>query len=529
MAGAKLTLILSGFIQAPGSEGLLPFWNGFIDIQKCLPNQLPLEQIVAHSWNSEFSSLVKSVYGPNDLAIEQQNCSFPQLACSVEAPTQIEVQSEKLSEIWDPISASRLLANAYSRSKAVQLAQELETGYGQALLTNWDIGQGNAVTRQRPILDAALPTEYLYLSSSADVDEGYCDNWAVMPLGLVEHFTDFADFVMASLVKENSYLEKFSRTGWPRAQRQSIYANLLKHPLAQGIHAGISCAVHEVLTRAQGTAFFSRVIRRLLTPLNRFLQRPTITAENSCIETSKQSKLIFPLSKALNGNSILKYFLLSKGLRQKTRFLTCSDFSSASQTGQLINPAALVLIVEDADDSEISTLLAESPLPLSSVYQLQKHRVIEHRFSDQSGWTISVLDATSKDPIDKLTVALNAITNASADFQPILLLPSVKQYLACSDWFYLNALLKYVAWSRSNFVSLDGMGKEQIFKDFPDLYTADETATFRCFNLIATAAPMLELVRELHNSESEHQNIGRKFFTISRRVPLFCDLSGHKK
>lgn len=469
MAGAELTLVLSGHLCRPQSADLRPFWRGFIELQRKLPVNKPVSQIVAHSWNPDLADLARAVYAPRAERHERQACFYPEFVQQIEPPDRFERGVDRLTSTWKNVSIQSVLGNARSRARAVQLMDELPSAEGQVLITRWDLGQTGSTQVNRLVADAALPEEYLYLSYFSEVDEGYADMWLLAPWQLARCFGRFDAFVLEALAGRNRYLELFCETGWPRARMKTRYEAWLSHPLGQRLHAMASKLVQGLQNRSRGDALPQRIVRRLTGPVQRFLAQPPTTAENSCVAGFEHRPPIFPAFLALNIHALLKYFILSEGLRDKTRFLTHEDFEIAAQSGQLINPQPIVLLVHDADDVAVAHLKAESPLPLAAVYQMGEGAVREHVPDGQGGWATTVLQAASNAPRDLMACALGAAASHAGGALPLLLMPTVDRYLGCADWFYTNALLKYVAWSELGYVGLDCSQRGRPHLEFPDL------------------------------------------------------------
>jgi hypothetical protein len=346
---------------------------------------------------------------------------------------------------------------------------ELPWPQGQVLLTRWDLGQTGGAQVNQLVADATLPEDYLYLSYFSEVDEGYADMWVLAPWVDARRFRRFDAFVIESLAGRNRYLELFSGGGWPRARVKTRFEAWWSHPVGQRVHALASKLVQGVQNRARGDAFPERFVRRLTGPAQRFLSQPPVTAENSCVPGFEARPPVFPAFLALNGHALLKFFILSEGLRDRVRFLTHEDFDLNAQSGQLINPTPVVLIVHEADDPAMARLLAESPLPLAAIYQMDTGNVRQHVPDGQGGWCVTSLRAAGSAPRDLMACALDAELCREAGALPVLVMPTVERYLGCTDWFYMNALAKYLAWSLTGYVGLVGPSPGKPHLDFPGL------------------------------------------------------------
>lgn len=469
MAAANLTLVLSGHLCRPQSADLRPFWRGFIELQKKLPLGKPVRQIVAHSWNPDLASLVRSVYAPQAEHHEHQACFYPEFMLQIEPPDRFEQGLDRLQSTWKNVSIQSVLGNARSRARAVELMDELPSPQGQVLITRWDLGQTGGEQVNQLVADAALPEDCLYLSYFSEVDEGYADMWVMAPWADARRFGGFDAFVLDSLAGRNRYLELFSGVGWPRARVKTRFEAWRSHPVGQRAHALSSKLVQGVQSRARGDALPQRVVRRLIGPVQRFLLQPPVTAENSCVSAFETRSPIFPAYQSLNIHALLKYFILSEGLRDRVRFLTREDFDINEESGQLINPQPIVLLVHDADDAAMARIWAESPLPLAAVYQMRAGNVRQYVPDEQTGWSVSTLRVESSTSRDLMICALDAELRRNVGALPVLVMPTIDRYLGCRDWFYMNALAKYLAWSGTGYVGLASLVVGKPHLDFPDL------------------------------------------------------------
>ncbi len=469
MAASELTLVLSGHLRRPQSADLRPFWRGFIELQKKLPAGKPVRQIVAHSWNPDLAPLACAVYAPQAERHEHQACFYPEFMLQVEPPDRFERGVDRLTSTWKNVSIQSVLGNARSRARAVKLMDELPSPQGQVLITRWDLGQTGGAQVNQLVADATLPENYLYLSYFSEVDEGYADVWVLAPWADARRFGRLDAFVIDSLAGRNRYLELFSGGGWPRARIKTRFEAWWSHPVGQRVHSLASKLVQGVQNRARGGGLPQRIVHRLTGPVHRFLSQPPVTAENSCVPGFEARPPVFPAFLALNIHALLKFFILSEGLRDRVRFLTHEDFDLTAQSGQLINPKPVVLLVHDAEDTAMARLLAESPLPLAAIYQMDAGNVRQHVPNGQGGWDVTVLRAAGSAPRDFMTSALDAELSRGTGALPVLVMPTVEQYLGCTDWFYMNALAKYLAWSRTSYVGLVSSRAGKHYLDFPGL------------------------------------------------------------
>lgn len=464
---AELTIVLSGHILRPESADLRPFWLGFIELQKKLPATKPVRQIVVHSWNPELAPLAREVYAPQVERHENQACFYPEFIWQINPPDRFEKGVVRLTSTWKNVSMQSLLGNARSRSRAVKLMDELQSCKGQVLITRWDLGQTGSAQVNQLVADAALPEDYIYLSYFSEVDEGYADMWVLAPWADARRFGHFDSFVLESLTGKNRYLNLFSEEGWPRAREKTSFEKWRSHPLGQRIYKLMTKIVCFVQNYSLGDALPYRVIRRLTGSLQRFLLQPPVTAENSCLPNMRPPK--FPKFLALNIHALLKFFILSEGVRDRVRFLTHEDFEITLQSGQLINPKPIVLVIHDAGDAEMAHLLSDSPLPLAAAYQMSEGNLNQYIPDGKGSWAVTALRAASSFPRDQMTCALDAELLRDAGTSPVLIVPKIEFYFGCTDWFYMNALMKYLVWRKMGYVGLENSRSGRPHLEFPGL------------------------------------------------------------
>lgn len=510
-----LTLVLFGVIHHPNSRDLRPFWSGFIELQKRLPSDKKVRQIVAHGLTTGFADLAHFVYAPQFESYEDFDRGYANqvvVSNNLEGKTLEGLDSNcKLNE--------EVLLDAHSRAKSIRLLEKVPIKGGQVLISNWNLGQETSDASVAPlVLDASLPQEYLYLPYSLDMDVGYNNSWMLAPWQVASQFGCFDAFVLDALAGRNGYLQSFSKTGWPRARTRSCSEIILLHPWVQKACKHVSKIIKSIQNRSKGNSFPQRALRRLTAPVQRFLDQPPALAENSCVPCSDQRLPVFPETQALNVQSLLKYFILSEGLRDKTRFLAVDDFELVNHSGLLINPQPIVLIVQDDDDEGvISRLQSESPMPLVAIYHLASGCVREYFLNKNGGWVTTTLQPASERARDLLDCALNATVIHSAGSLPMLLMPSADRYLGCSDWSYLNALAKYIAWSDLGYISLERSAFGRAILEFPDLYMVQDPSAFS----LKMAAGTAEGVRKLVNAvDAEFIGFSETFNLLESEFPV---------
>ncbi|ESS15115.1 hypothetical protein MOLA814_00690 [Betaproteobacteria bacterium MOLA814] len=521
MSDTELTLVLSGHLCRPQSVDMRPFWRGFIELQRKLPATRRLGHVVVHSWNPEMAGLVQLVYAPHAEHHEQQPTFYSEFMHRIEPPDQFERGLNRLNSTWKNVSLQSVLGNARSRARAVQLMDALPVSEGQVLITRWDLGQTGSLQVNQLVADAALPKEYMYLSYFSEVDEGYADMWVLAEWGLARRFGEFDTFVLESLTGGNAFLEQFCESGWPRARVKTRYEASITHPIGQRIHTHASRLVGFVRALTPGGSIPERTIRRLIGPMQRFLEQPHLTAENSCVPSAADMPRTFPTFMSLNIHALLKYFILSEGLRERTRFVTHEDFEIAAQSGQVINPQPFVLLLWDAGEAGLAPkrLVASSPLPIAAVYHMGES--VRAWTPDQSGgWAPRVLQPTSGSSRDRLLCALDAAIEETHESMPVLIMPTADDYLACIDWCYLNALLKYIAWRRLDYVGLGGSQSGKSSLEFPGLNIARGSGAFS----LRLAAGTTSGIRSFLNvADSELRDICDRADRMLLEFPVVAD------
>jgi len=475
-----LTLVLSGHLCRPQTADLRPFWRGFIELQRKLPTSRKVDQIVVHSWNPELAGLARAVYAPNAECHETQPCFYSEFVHRIDPPDRFEVGLDRLNSTWKNVSLQSVLGNARSRAKAVQLMAKLTEQTGQVLVTRWDLGQTGSAQVNQLVADAAMPTSHLYLSYFSEVDEGYADMWLLAPWAIAWRFNDFDAFVLDSLAGKNAYLKEFSEWGWPRARKKTRYEDAISNPVGQRAHALASRLIGAIRSQALGSTLPVRVLRRLTGPIQRFLERPPLTAENSCVTGLEAAPRTFPSFMALNIHALLKYFILSEGLREQTRFLTREDFEISMLSGQLINPQPVALLLWGGDDDgqALSRLVESSPLPLDAVYLLGEGAAHAWTPAPDGTTAMRALAPGAGSDRELLSCALADVANCAGESAPLLIMPTAGAFLNCKDWCYLNALLKYIAWRQQPYVGLNGGQSVKVSMEFPGLSMAKGGGAF---------------------------------------------------
>ncbi len=488
MAVAELTLVLSGHLRRPQSADLRPFWRGFIELQKKLPAGKAVRQIVAHSWNPELESLADFVYKPIIQSHELQQLFYPEFLSLIDPPDRFERGLDRQHSTWKNVSIQAVLGNLRSRSMAVKMLDQLPSPSTQVLITRWDLGQSGTSQVNQLVMDSSLAEEYLYLSYFSEVDEGYADMWIVAPWEIAKKFGSIDAFALNCLSGRNNYLQEFCVTGWPRSYVRNGFEKALRNNTVQLILKFVSGFFGDSGAKNLKGGYLSRIKRRLFAPLTRFAERPPITAENSWISKSCDVPRKFPEFLSLNIHAILKYFILMEGLRGRTRFLTGEDFENTGQSGQVINPEAVALLVWSSEEGEVVVreVLQTSALPISAIIQMGTK--VQIWSEDQHGeWSVQRVDKAFGSPRDRLFFSLEMISKKVGGQQPILILPSLSKYVSCRDWCYLNALLKYMSWKHLGYVGLCEGLVGQSSSEFPGLRHVKGEGAFNLNMAVGTA------------------------------------------
>lgn len=497
--GNTLTLLLSGHVLRPQSADLRPFWRGFIELQKKLPKSKKVTQIATHSWNKEMQSLVEVVYAPQAQKHERQPCFYPDFMMEIEPPNRFEQGIERLNSTWKNVSFQSILGNVRSRMYAIALMDKLPQQSSQVLMTRWDLGQTGSHQVNQLVVDAALPENYLYLAYYSEVDEGYADMWILAPWEDAKCFQNLDKSILQSLKGENDYLDLCLKKGWPRSRVRSFYEDWWTGKWGQYTRKFLREIEKKITKIASGNEFINRVSRRLNRTLSAFLNKPPVTAENSFLEKENSKKIIFPEFLALNIHALLKYFVLSEGLREKVRFLTYQDFSLSTQSGQLIAPKPIVLVLHQGFDQILmDKIFLETPLPLQSVYWLDSGRITRCFIDKELNIKISYYSIPQKDVAKEIQYVCHIEKNMSSKLEmPILILPNAEKYIQCKDWFYLNALIKYIYWSQTEYIKFDSEIDGSPHLEFPDLYVIRSQDNFSLFKAIGTLAGITSFVQAI--------------------------------
>jgi len=480
MQEEKLTLVLWGHLFQTEILDLRKFWSGFIELQRNLPSNRKIVQIVAHSWNPELKSLVNLVYSPDVQCHENQPNFYSEFLCHFSPAERFEIGLGRLNSTWKNLSLQSVIGNARSRAKAVKLMDELPEKMGQVLIVHWDLGQSNSAEACQLVYDAAMPSSQLYLLYIAEVDEYYADSWLIAPWSIAHRFGGFDTFVIDALAGKNTYLKNLNVLGWPQSRKKICYKKMLSNVIRKRAYAIASRLISSIHSYIPRRTFQERVLLRLTRPIKLFINRPHLTAENSGVLEGGSVLKTYQSFMNLNIRALFKYFILSEELREKTRFLTPEDFEIGMLTGQIINPQQIVLLLwEDGDDGQpISDLIKASPLPVEAIYLLGGYNIrVWTNMQDNFG-TMRVLTPKSNSSLDCIRCALLDAAERLVDSVPFVIMPTSSTFLNCKDWYYLNALLKYILWRKESYVCLKGGSFVRANLEFPGLCMAKGNGVF---------------------------------------------------
>jgi hypothetical protein len=528
-----LTLILSGNIFNQQSTDLRPFWQGFIELQSRISSKKPVRQIVAHSWNPDLADLVRIVYAPQ---IERHEKHDDFSWDSIHHLTTTDYFAEccnydksllKEGSIWP------MQLEAQSRSLAVRLMEQLPEKQNQVLLSCWDVGRLGYETANKLIVDISLPEDYIYLSYSSDIDMGYPDIWVLAPLDIARQFASFDKFAVDTLSSQNDYLLLLNKTWHPHYWAKFLHRIFLLNLVRRKFQVKALKVTKDFLESSNIDGLFPAIIRRFLRVIQRTLAQSCITAENSCLTSINRVMQVFPKPLTINSATLLKYFIHFNRLRDRTRFLTEEDFEVNFESGQLINPQPIIIIFyADVDvdlDAEVSRLITRSKLPLAGIYQLYNGVVMEYLLDSQGEWDSVIKTTLTGSLNNQILGTLRVAHNHFAGSLPTLLLPSIDYYLRCTDQFYLNALMKYIAWYRLDYVALDCSLRGSVQLDFPDLYmmTSGKLSIVPAAGTVNGLHSFLDTMNlENINSFIETNRTLKEFPAICRDRKLFEGLNG---
>jgi hypothetical protein len=523
-----LTIVIFGKICQDKSKQLNSFWSGFIELQRRIPNNKIVRQLICHSWNPELAELVKVVYAPLiELHEQTEESNPPQLNRSTSNGL-LDANNINLKVKIDKEANNLIIMNANSRSRAIRLMSKVPDKSEQVLIVNWNIGQTESSVTYPLIFDSSLPNEYMYLSNSDDIDNGYPDKWIIAPWNIALYFEKYALFAYESIIGTNQYLDLRTKIGWPRSRIKMKYQIITSHPILQNALKRLNQSLQNFLSRPLEGLWKSqlrRVINKITILLKKKIDKTKLSAENSFINRTNNKLLTFSAESIINAESILKYFVISHGLRERTRFLKDNDFEISLLCGKLINPQNIILIIVEDDSKKIETILTESPLPLIAVYQLKNNEVYEYVRSVNNDWRCQLIQTNSIDLKDQIICGLNEANKKISNKIPVLVIPAAEVYMKCLDWYYLNALFKYISWENCSYISLDSdkIGEKNI--EFPNLRIVKNTQYLSIQKIAGCVEGLLEVLKNTIPTKSgldEFENRKLKnYLVVSEGKKLF--------
>lgn len=463
----RMVVVLSGYLP----NDILSFWRTFIELQARLPTNKVVTEIIAHSLNPELTDLIWLTYAPKIVQYDECQKYYDNITRRIDAGSLNVSQDSPINLAMQSESVRTTLCNAFSRASAIRLLDKLPAQNCQVLMAYWDLMGSDSTQLNQIVTDPSLPLNYLYLSYSSDVEMGYSDSWILASWEIARRFCDFDQFVLDAFMGKNNYLEYFLKTGWPYSQSQPYYRSILLPLIVRKLRSASVKSVRDALISLEGNLrgdnFFRRILRRLLRPIYLFLTQPLETAENSCLVKSRRWGNVFSESLAINIRPLLKYFVIFNKMRDRVRFLTTEDFEIVGQSGQIINPQHIILVVFESGD--ISLQLSSSPFPIAAVYQVADGRVQEYFLDGAGNWSSTIIQPIVNTLKGQLHCVLSAAESRTHIPVPLLIVSSVSQYLKCVDWFYLNALMKFSVWKELDYVSLASTIIGKSYLEFPDI------------------------------------------------------------
>lgn len=321
-----IVIALSGHICRSKRGGMMPFWAGFMNIQRALPRNIEINKIVGHSWSIDQASVVEEVYGKGNFVFEKQ----PDFNSFIENLDKFEEGLNRSKSTWANVSVQSLLGNALGRSRVVSQIDQRDQSEA-CLLTRWDIGNSGTSDVNTIIVDPCFDLNFVYCPYFKEVDEGYADMWFFGSKKQITKLADFFEVCVDSLNQTNDYITKFC-TDWPYSYNQNglqkkiqrFCYNLLQKPIFQ------SSQLHG--------------------EKNKYLRTLLLLIKQQLLKFERQAELwnglskpySLPIFQSLNIHALLKYYCLERGLRDYFRFVRLDDFELKETSGCVINPVKFV-------------------------------------------------------------------------------------------------------------------------------------------------------------------------------------------
>jgi hypothetical protein len=452
----KINVCISGHICRDNSSNLYSFWQGFINLQRSLPNGIEVK-IFGHSWNPEFNSLAKAVYGTECILSEEQPSFVDVYGPLINPVNKYEKGLVRHKSRWFKNSPQLLVGITKSRSNAIKLLSEHNVQEDEwVLATRWD--QGCAGSKEVNIvnIDKSLPKEYFYLSYFSEVDEGYADMWFFTNKKLASKFEGYNDFIVDCLAGENDYFEKFTSSGWPIALPRNPKPDAVIR-LNGYINKIASLVLNLSVKALSGTKLYNKVFG-LRAKFEKIVSKPLITGENS-LKLDSKTQVVFPSYQGLNIHAMLKYFCISNGLREDMRFLDIKDFELGDK-GLVINPLDFCYVIyshssfSDCWEMAIGQALENLPYNCKKIYLITDD-------SDASRSSLNSIELCHNvTPLfynnkDKYTKRLTStFSNIDERFEHIYFVHEDMPLTDKVDSVLLNSLFHYISHSNEFYIKL---------------------------------------------------------------------------
>lgn len=471
----KLTIVLSGQICRENSANLYVFWQGFINIQNSIKDTNKV-QFVGHSWNPEFDGFVKDVYAPVLYESEVQKSFVKEFMPLISPVNKFESGFNRSKSTWSKIHPNMLFGQVTSKTKSIALLSKLNLDAEEQILsTRWDIGCSGGEEVNNIIFDEALPKNYLYLAYFPYVDEGYADMWFFGPYKHIKIFEEYKKYLEDSLAGKNSYFEDFTQNGWMMTSGKLSKQSSLDVYLRLFIKKLLSLMPFNFLKRK--APFARGKILGLERRFIKFIDKPSITCENSMPLNENVENIIYPVKQSLNLHAILKHFVINKGVREQTRFLDVRDFEK-KHDGIMVNPISFCYVIYShssfSDCWEMAIKQAKENLPTNckKIYLLSEESADTiNCFADYEG--DELVELVKYDEGNAYTDRLRETFEAISDkFSIVYFVHEDMPLIGRVNKVYLNSLLHFLNNSNEFYVKLvdtDYVDTKKNHESFPGL------------------------------------------------------------
>lgn len=508
MVVENITLILYGQITYAERHGLYPFWSRFIELQRKLPAACVIDNIFAHSWNPEYERLIEITYSPR--------------ANTNEAKRRWDQKYDKnICYVFDEIK---------SRSNALKLATECQSldHFSRAVMVSWNLsGKGDYET-DGLVFDDGLPKEWVYLAYHSHIDYGYSCNWIICPWKIAHIITDFDQFSKRKIAELSqnktlvSSVQQFLRT--VKFTLSDIYSSRV---------FTIRKLLFDMRNNFLESNRLSRLRYKLFDKLLKKFNKGRLSREISyCLSEKDEAEFAWPPNQQLQ-NYLFKLFVTKRELRNNIRFLLADDFEIAVTAGKLISPASCNLVCYSCLKPTLhlaEKLFASSPLPLNSISFVVKEAVYCFLNEDEKiieEKKLFLNDPGSPSSLNETLVELQKIYPCN---QPRIVVSNVENFLDCTDWPYLNAVLKYLIFTESECGIFDSSETGTPNCHFPGLYChpPDISASFSSAILSLNAINKLSEVTENRGNMGDlHSDtlIAWPFDFFATKTPLFKQIT----